>query len=69
MATGGLQGRTAAAEKGDGGSRPGLAGREAMPPERDGRAEIHGVGGRGRACPWGSSEHVRDSRQCPWGAA
>ena len=41
MATGALQGQTADAEKGDGGSRPGLVGREAVPPEGDGGAEIH----------------------------
>ena len=60
-------GWTADAEKGDGESRPGLTGRQAVPPERGGGAEIHGGWARGRVHPWGSSERVRDSRQCPWG--
>ena len=53
MATGALQGQTADAEKGDGGSRPGLVGREAVPPEGDGGAEIHRWWGSGTGAPWG----------------
>lgn len=53
MASGDLRGRTADAEKGDGGSRPGLAGRQAVLPERDGGAEIHGGWGSGKGAPLG----------------
>lgn len=53
MATGALQGQTADAEKGDGESRPGLVGREAVPPEGDSGAEVHRRWGLGKGAPLG----------------